>query len=395
MDVQEATNLTITEGEVRTIHNNGQLLWGRVNYNTTYNGDTTQQTYSGKNLLNIPDGTSTSDGITWVKDNGEIRGSGTLSTYTYSTMVSRIDLNLPSGTYTFSIKTSLPSPLQIEFSTRDNDEVRTNIQIPVSGRSITQNFPNGLKWTNIALVNGAIGTKYNLIIENVQFESGNQVTTFEPYVGGVPAPNPSYPQSVNVVTGEQTITVTDGDVSQTYTVDLGSIELCKIGTYQDYIYKSGNDWYVHKETITYEVNGGDQSRETYGGCYFFDPGNVIIPTSRKIYALSNEFNAHISSSSAAQWNDYPINVVAVRDRTTFAQIGLKRETSYTLNEWITWLSTNKPVVYYVLETPTDTKITDNTLIGQLNAIHDWLTRYGYTATVAGNLPIIINQTILN
>ena len=49
-------------------------------------------------------------------------------------------------------------------------------------------------------------------------------------------------------------------------------------------------------------------------------------------------------------------------------------------------------LYYPLATPTDTKITDATLISQLNAVHDWLIRHDYSGTVSGNLPIIINRT---
>jgi len=43
---------------------------------------------------------------------------------------------------------------------------------------------------------------------------------------------------------------------QSYTVDLGQIELCKIGDYQDYIYKSGDDWYLHKEIEAFDLSTG-------------------------------------------------------------------------------------------------------------------------------------------
>lgn len=59
-----------------------------------------------------------------------------------------------------------------------------------------------------------------------------------------------------------------------------------------------------------------------------------------------------------------------------------------------WLATKLPVVYGVLKHTTDTRITDDTLIGQLNDVHEWLTRYGYSSTVAGDLPIIIDKTSL-
>ena len=54
MNLQDVKSLSITEGDVRTIHNSdGSQLWGKVSYDTKYGGDTTQQTYSGKNLFDF------------------------------------------------------------------------------------------------------------------------------------------------------------------------------------------------------------------------------------------------------------------------------------------------------------------------------------------------------
>ena len=45
MEMQNVKNLTITEGNVKTIHDkNNQLIWGAVGYDTKYVGDTTQAT---------------------------------------------------------------------------------------------------------------------------------------------------------------------------------------------------------------------------------------------------------------------------------------------------------------------------------------------------------------
>ena len=56
---------------------------------------------------------------------------------------------------------------------------------------------------------------------------------------------------VQNVAGVQTITLTDGIInSNSYTVDLGSIELCKIGDMQDYIYEQNGSFFLHKEIET-------------------------------------------------------------------------------------------------------------------------------------------------
>lgn len=241
MDLQNVKNITIPEGEVRTIHDkDGRQLWGRVNYNTKYGGDTTQ-------------------------------GAG---------------------------------------------------------------------------------------------------------------PTPDSPQTVNTVTGTQTITVTDGNVSQTYTVDLGTIELCKIGTYQDYIYKSGNDWYVHKmigKTVLVGSNDEGWQTTSYSRVRTSSTYGFISGGSGYSNQLSN-------ANSETVDNAFNIGSTSIYVKAT-------SKTSSIAN-WKTWLASNNLIIYGVLATPTDTKITDSTLITQLDAVHQFLTRYGYNATVSGNLPMIINKTNL-
>ena len=65
----------------------------------------------------------------------------------------------------------------------------------------------------------------------------------------------------------------------------------------------------------------------------------------------------------------------------------------------TYWKTNYPnlsleLYYGILVPQVDTQITDATLISQLDAVHEWLTRYGYSSNVTGNLPIIIDRTNL-
>ena len=59
------------------------------------------------------------------------------------------------------------------------------------------------------------------------------------------SPTPSSPVNVQVATGEQTITIS-GTSSQTFTVNLGDMELCKLGDYSDSIVYSEGKYYKHK-----------------------------------------------------------------------------------------------------------------------------------------------------
>ena len=45
------------------------------------------------------------------------------------------------------------------------------------------------------------------ILDSIQIEKGSTATSFEPYVGGQPSPNPDYPQPIQVVTGLQTVEI--------------------------------------------------------------------------------------------------------------------------------------------------------------------------------------------
>ena len=64
-------------------------------------------------------------------------------------------------------------------------------------------------------------------------------------------PTPSEAVDVSVATGTQNININN----KTYEISLGNIELCKIGDYQDYIYKNNNKWYLHKEIGKIDLTG--------------------------------------------------------------------------------------------------------------------------------------------
>lgn len=138
-------------------------------------------------------------------------------------------------------------------------------------------------------------------------------------------------------------------------------ELCKIGNYQDYIYKSGDDWYVHKATVKHIYNGTEDwnffSLDGYDGKRgalaltdnYIGSGRQVIVSNYFHYAsTAHEPGAGFTSGS---------NLYLYPDKTLTE-----------MAQWTSWLASNTPSVYYVLRTATDTQITDATLVGQLNAI---------------------------
>ena len=161
-------------------------------------GNTSQVTYTGKNLF--------SGNISQFDNQG---GEGT--TYTYF----KLDEN---KTYTLSA------------TAKDNITVATNhyIGMTYNGGNATgsytwlisqgQTFTKGQKATltsnqNRRFISAYSTTQANLdyLMENfdIMLEESATATDFEPYVGGIPAPNPQFPQPVQVVSGENNIEISN------------------------------------------------------------------------------------------------------------------------------------------------------------------------------------------
>lgn len=445
-------------------------------------GDTYQQSYTGKNLFNK---NSYSDQTGYYIDGNGIWRSGGVNDHYF---VFNIE---PNTTYTFS----------------KNAQASTNrFRVGISSEAPTVGaaFPiwgGGDTATEITLTTGS-DSKYAYVyysvtvnmqeaIQSLQIELGSTATTYEPYVGGAPSPNPDYPQQIQTVTGEQTVEIVgknlidpDGlelgnidasgndsasqqvvrsgyirvaagsytlkvnnsenninlwryaiyDNSKTfvsantpqaksaaitianngyirvsfynvpwkdltvqevigsqvqlelgstasaytpytstsYPLDLGSIELCKLGTYQDYIYKSGSDWKVHKatskttitnlSTIT-GVNSTSENTTRVNFSGVLDPIPNGLTASDRLYSKSDHFSA-ISNYNGDSVGIYFSNTSS--GDTWFR--ANKTEIGTTEDSVKAWLVNNPVKLYYPIPTATDTVITDQTLIAQLEAV---------------------------
>lgn len=382
--MQNVSNLQIPEGVVRTIHDkNNRLLWGRVAYDTKYAGDTYQQTYSGKNLVPFTTQSTTIKAVTAYCQYGSLYLNGTANGTVGSNDVkwkNNFSFTLPAGTYTLSGDTSRARTIR---KASDNSAI-ISVAIGEPSGTFTLNEETEV-YFGLYISNGASFTDYKF---DAQLESGSPATSYEPYTGGIPAPSPSYPTPINVVTGTQTITITDGTNTQNFIVDLGSAELCKIGDYQDYIYPSNGDWFVRKDIDKVTIDG------SYGG---------YNGTFNWYYCTAAQYGGESPSSSAACVGNLFRYIPFVTFKPNTSLIGMSVENGgfrlrntacSSASDYQTWLSNNNLILYYQLATATDIQITDATLVGQLNAVHEWLTRYGYNSTVTGNLPIIIDRTNL-
>lgn len=202
------------------------------------------------------------------------------------------------------------------------------------------------------------------------------------------------------------VTIDNDDMSyepyhlDTYTINLGTTELCKIGDYQDYIYKSGGDWYVHKEIRKVVYDGSETwDQWSYGAAFIRTENNEMInPSSRtNNLVLSDKFIQGASTTAAVQWNNFPNNTISIRGGGSFPLLGFKTDIVGNLSDWRTWLSSNNVTTYYVLATATDTQITDQTLIDGLNSALNMTCYDGGTNIVvtSTNLPGELELTAAN
>ena len=183
-------------------------------------------------------------------------------------------------------------------------------------------------------------------------------------------PTPDNPQEVEVVTGNVGVTISNENntESKTLPVSLGNIELCKIGNYQDYLYKNNGKWYkygaIGKLTITSISSVGTATT----GIKYALVRSVTIASADSFIYCSN----YVNSTDSTKNN-------SIRFSGTNLYVYDNRLTDYTTASNLL----NGLEYYCVLATPTITEITDTTLISQLEEISKTLSYQGQT-NIASN-----------
>ena len=142
-------------------------------------------------------------------------------------------------------------------------------------------------------------------------------------------------------------------------------EMCKIGDYKDYFHKDSGKWYMHKEIEKITFNGSESwtlhSINSYVLANFYAQVPNYIGTTDNL-GLTNYFSPQISSIVQEQNQGFRLNT----EKRLY--IRFDSNVASTVEDFKTWLSTHNTIVYYVLATPTETEITNTTLIEQLEAI---------------------------
>lgn len=175
-----------------------------------------------------------------------------------------------------------------------------------------------------------------------------------------------------------TIQIEYGSTPTTYEA-YSSMELCKIGTYQDYIYKSEGNWYKHSDLTKVVLNGSESWVDQTNGAYTTNRTDKYSRYGMDIL-MCNYFPLRTGTSTS---NYFGIDNDTTRLR--FWNVGM------SIEDFKTWLSTHNTTVYYQLATTVDTQITYQPLIDQLNAIEQATSKNGETniSQINNDLPFII------
>jgi hypothetical protein len=156
-------------------------------------------------------------------------------------------------------------------------------------------------------------------------------------------------------------------------------------------------WYLHKEIGKVVLNGSElwQVHGSIASWFYVD--NLIYSISanaRKDFILSDYFVQNSYSYATTITNGELVYSYQVGGGP--ARLVLKDTDYTTVADFKTWLSTHNVTLYYVLSTPTNTEITDTTLINQLEEFYRAQSKNNQTniSQINNDLPFIINATAL-
>lgn len=195
-------------------------------------GESTQETLSGRNLLQTGITPSkTTNGVTFARnDDGSVTVNGTATDTAYFNLDFNGDIDSAVNYWTGYIDREITvsgGNYGVEFTCGlfTEDIHIENICTSSSGNAITSTVPNYAYMMRCYLVVRS-GTTVDNVTIYPQIELGSTATEYEPYCGGIPSPNPDYPQPIESIKSvELSSRNADGSKSAARTIDLQGHEL--------------------------------------------------------------------------------------------------------------------------------------------------------------------------
>ena len=160
-------------------------------------GNTEQTTYTGKNLLTYNNSNFTKSTTSWFFLDGVSGAYGT-------NIGDKTNIKTPVvNGETYTISCDLGTDV-LSFGAVYEDETAI-VNLGITSGHKTKTFTADRDGYVIIRVRQTENLQVK--IDNIMIEKSSTVTSYEPYVGGTPSPNPDYPQDVHVVSGDNTIKI--------------------------------------------------------------------------------------------------------------------------------------------------------------------------------------------
>ena len=292
-----------------------------------YDAHSYSLTLGGRNMVKPYDSSESKQGITCTYNAEEqswtFNGTCDLdnTTFSYTTEHFNIDKNVTTvRAYWVSGSVTGTCTLRAFDSAYVNSISVDLTTLSANNRVISQKYTGNSFTTNSCTIrfnNGSVATNFKI---KIMIANDNDLT-YEPYIS-----NP--------------------------------IELNKIGTYSDYFYKNGDKWYVHKEFNKVDLGTLTWAYNTTGRVFYANL-NPAPPT----HTNTTKADAYCSKYPITTWSGKTdksaqifyafVNGINIEDETYTDARTFKSSISGT-------------ELVYRIATPTNTEITDTTLIAQLN-----------------------------
>lgn len=330
-------------------------------------------TIQNKNLLPFNNQNFSIQGINFYCQNGKMHINGSTNaeiSSVHSSYKNNFKFTLPAGTYTFSLYLSQANSTRIV-----TDSGTTLATLTGTGTQHKATFT--LEKTKECYLGIYIYKQsYNNVLFDAQLEPGNEATE------------------------------RIGHEEQNYQLSLDNIKLANIENYKNYIFKNVtdspyynadldlNDWYLHKEII---------GENLWEKAWVYESASST-PVPRTVLRLRNMSTIHVYFSNCFLSSEMNNQQIANKLKTDSPNWFLSLANSLTgiettdssnikLNKITTFLQSISANIYYRLITPTNTKITDTTLIQQLENINNNARSYKDTTIITYSSESEDNETI--
>lgn len=172
--------------------------------NIVVKGNTVQNSTKGYQLLNIPEHTQVSNGITTIIKDGLISCKGTITEPGWFNVSPIFNIIIKKDiTYTFSINKTLNYNCSLKLLYEDTDSEDYKI---TAGKTSVQFTPKKDTTGVYVWIEQPTGTNIDIQFR-IQLEKGSTAHDYEPYTCGQPSPNPDYPQEIKAVSNLSALTV--------------------------------------------------------------------------------------------------------------------------------------------------------------------------------------------